>query len=182
MCLNDIFDADHDRVQRPSRPIPSGRVSLKGAWFLTFGLFASGLMLLLKAPFRQGLYCSFLLIAAIVWYDRCHKEYPFSVLLMAFCRLLVFAVTSLALIGETPLLVLAAGGIQFAYVVCISLVARYENNSPTPFTFPVVPLMLAGISLLDGIVLAVLVSPIWLVAGIGGGGLMLTGQRVVKGD
>ena len=31
MALNDAFDADIDREERPERPIPSGRVSLSGA-------------------------------------------------------------------------------------------------------------------------------------------------------
>lgn len=182
MCLNDICDAAHDARHRPSRPIPSGRISRRGAWVLTILLFVVGTSALLGTPFMQGFYAAFLLMAVIVWYDFQHKQNPFSVLLMAFCRFLVFAVTSLALTGGLPAEVMTAGGIQFTYVVCISLVARYENSRPEAFSFAVIPLMLAGICMLDGVMLAVMVQPGWLLAGIGGMLLMLAGQKYVRGD
>jgi len=81
-----------------------------------------------------------------------------------------------------PAVVIAAGGIQFTYVVSISVVARYENSRPIPFPIPVIPLMLAGICLLDGILLAILWQPLGLLTGIGGAMLMLAGQKFVRGD
>jgi len=182
MCLNDICDAGHDRIHRPARPLPSGRVSTTGAWLLTLSLFAAGFALLLTVPHRQSLYVAALLAAAIILYDLRHKKNPLSVLLMASCRLLVFAVTAVAVSGEMTAVLLAASGVQFAYVICISLVARKENSRSVPFTLPVIPLMLTGICLLDGIMLAVLVKPVWLLAGIAGGTIMFAGQRFVKGD
>ena len=182
MCLNDLCDAGHDRQHRPGRPIPSGRVSLNGARLLTLTLFAAGFLLLAAAPKPSGLAAAVLLLLAIVAYDFHHKGNPFSVLLMALCRLLVFVVAALALTGQLAPPVLVAGGIQFVYVVLISLVARYENARPTPFAFPVIPAMLAGISLVDGIVIASLVSFPWLLAGIAGALLTWAGQRFVRGD
>jgi 4-hydroxybenzoate polyprenyltransferase len=182
MCLNDISDAAYDGIHRPSRPLPSGNISRRGSWVLTISLFTIGTLFLLETSFRQGLYAAFLLMGLIIWYDLDHKQNPFSVLLMASCRFFVFAVTSLAVTGKMPAVVLVAGGGQAAYVVCISIIARYENNKPTPFSIPVIPLMLAGISLLDGILLSVFVHPPWLVVGIGGAMLMLAGQKYVKGD
>lgn len=182
MCLNDICDATHDRIARPSRPIPSGSVSPQGALFLAITLFAAGAVLLLSAPYREGFHAAILLIAVIIWYDISHKRNPFSVLLMASCRFLVFVVTSLAVTGTLTSILLIAAGIQFVYVVCISLVARYENNRATPFTIPVIPMMLAGISLLDGIILTVVVNPIWLLVGFGGAILTQAGQKYVRGD
>ncbi len=182
MCLNDICDAAHDRVSRPSRPIPSGSVSPLGARLLTITLFAAGAALLLSTPHREGFYAAILLITVIIWYDISHKNNPFSVLLMASCRFLVFVVTSLAVTGTLTSILLIAAGIQFFYVVCISLVARYENSRSTPFTIPVIPMMLAGISLLDGIILTVAVAPLWLLAGLGGAILTQAGQKYVRGD
>ena len=88
----------------------------------------------------------------------------------------------LALTGQLAPPVLVAGGIQFVYVVLISLVARHENARPTPFAFPVIPAMLAGISLVDGVVIASLVSFPWVFAGIAGALLTWAGQRFVRGD
>ena len=182
MCLNDICDEAYDGLNRPSRPIPSGRVSRCGAWILTITLFSIGTAPILLTSSRLGLCAAVLLISVIVCYDLYHKQNPFSVLLMATCRFLVFAVASLVLTGKMPVVVILTGGIQFAYVVCISIVARYENNLPMPFSLPVIPLMLAGISLLDGLILAVLWNPSWLLAGVGGAVLMLAGQKYIRGD
>jgi 4-hydroxybenzoate polyprenyltransferase len=182
MCLNDICDTEHDLINRPSRPLTSKQVSPSGAWILTISLFTVGTAILILSPFIQGIYAGVLLVIVIVWYDLKHKQNPYSVLLMASCRYLVFAVTALSVTGSMPALVMRAGIIQFIYVVSISIVARYENSRPTPFSIPVVPLMLAGIALLDGIMLAILVHPQWLFAGIGGAILMLAGQKLVRGD
>ena len=43
--LNDYFDAETDRINHPSRPIPSGEVSRKSAKYLAIGLFVAGLVL-----------------------------------------------------------------------------------------------------------------------------------------
>lgn len=182
MSLNDICDVAHDRAHRPTRPIPSGRVSLRGAWGITVALFGGGLMLLAIGPDPRGVLAGLLLLAAIVAYDFHHKGNPLSVLLMAACRFLVFIVVALALTGSVPSPVLVAGGIQFAYGVVISLVARHENARHAPYSFPVIPAMLAGIALLDGVVMAVFVSLAWLAAGVAGMLLTWAGQRYVRGD
>lgn len=182
MCLNDLCDAAHDRMRRPCRPIPSAAVTLRGALGLTISFFMAGTATLLATPHLAGLLAAILLIVVIVWYDFRHKQNPFSVLLMALCRFLVFAVTALAATGRLTALPVLAGALQFAYVVCISLVARHENVRATPFPFPVIPLMLAGIPLMDGVVLALFASPAWLLAGLSGSILMLVGQRFVRGD
>ncbi len=182
MSLNDVCDVEHDRAKRSARPIPSGRVSMRAATILTLVLFACGFLLLAAAPHASGLMAGVLLLLTIVAYDFRHKNQPFSVVLMAACRLLVFVVTALALTDTLPLPVLIAGGIQFIYVISISLVARGESRRSTPYPFPVVPAMLAGIALLDGILLALLASPAWLLAGVLGAALTWAGQRYVRGD
>lgn len=182
MSLNDICDLPHDRQRRPERPIPSGRVSLRGAGLLTLALFAGGFLLLAHAPDPRGVGAGLALLAAIAAYDLHHKGNPWSVLIMAACRLLVFVVVALALTGDIPAPVMVAGGLQFAYGVAISLVARHENARATPYAWPVIPAMLASIALLDGVVMAVFVAPLWLLAGVAGALLTQYGQRYVRGD
>jgi 4-hydroxybenzoate polyprenyltransferase len=182
MSLNDACDAEYDSERRPSRPIPSGRISPRAARIFSAMLFAAGILLLTMAPRLSGTAAGALLVAAIVAYDLHHKGNPYSVLLMALCRLLVFLVASLALTGRIPQAVLAAGGIQFLYVLAISLTARYESRRSDPFPFPLIPAMLAGISLVDGLVVAVLRSVVWLGAGVAGALLTWGGQRYFRGD
>ena len=42
MVLNDVFDSESDARDRPDRPIPSGRVSLRAATAAGWGLLAGG--------------------------------------------------------------------------------------------------------------------------------------------
>ena len=41
-CLNDVFDVEIDGINNPERPIPSGRVSTRGASFYGGALLAAG--------------------------------------------------------------------------------------------------------------------------------------------
>src|SRR4029450_9355617 len=43
VVLNDVFDRDLDRIERPERPIPSGRVSTRHAATLGGALLAIGI-------------------------------------------------------------------------------------------------------------------------------------------
>jgi geranylgeranylglycerol-phosphate geranylgeranyltransferase len=43
--INDYFDAGIDRINRPDRPIPSGKVREREAWNLSFILFAAGILI-----------------------------------------------------------------------------------------------------------------------------------------
>lgn len=43
--INDVYDIDIDRINRPDRPIPSGAISLSGAKIYAVALFAGGIAL-----------------------------------------------------------------------------------------------------------------------------------------
>ena len=45
MVLNDVFDLEIDRRERPERPLPSGRVSLRAARLLGWTLLVLGMLL-----------------------------------------------------------------------------------------------------------------------------------------
>jgi 4-hydroxybenzoate polyprenyltransferase len=182
MCLNDLFDREIDARERPSRPLPAGRLSPVEAVAVALALFAVGLSLLRLAPHPSALAPGLMLLAAIVLYDWLHKRSPWTVLLMAACRGLVFAVSAWALAGELAPWVWLAGGAQFLYTLLIAVVARAENARAQRFAWPVIPWMLAGISLLDGALLALAVSPAWLAAGIAGALLTRLGQSRIPGD
>jgi 4-hydroxybenzoate polyprenyltransferase len=182
MCLNDFCDLTRDSLARPWRPIPSGLVSQREALLLAASLMAAGSLSLLFGRHLQGFVASLPLVGVIVWYDLDHKENPYSVLLMATCRFFIFVVTAISVSGDLTGWVLLAGAVHFSYIVCLSLVARYEGNRQIPFSVPVIPLMLAAICLLDGIIMAILVDSWWLLAGIAGALLMQEGQKYLRGD
>ena len=47
MILNDVYDFDVDMKERPSRPLPSGRISRRRAQSLGYGMLATGVLLAL---------------------------------------------------------------------------------------------------------------------------------------
>ncbi|MBI4827152.1 MAG: UbiA family prenyltransferase [Nitrospirae bacterium] len=182
MCFNDIADAETDRTGKPFRPIPSGRIVIGNAYIFTIALFAVAICILLLVPFITSIYPALLLLSLIIIYDKFHKAHPLSVILMAACRLMIFVIAAIAVTGTVGKLVLIGGLIQFVYVLAISLTARYENNRTTVKDFSVIPVMIACISLIDGVVMALFVSPVWLTAGIAGAILTHFSQRYVRGD
>jgi 4-hydroxybenzoate polyprenyltransferase len=44
-ALNQIYDLEIDRINKPARPLPSGRLSLSRAWGFTWLTFAAGLVM-----------------------------------------------------------------------------------------------------------------------------------------
>lgn len=42
-AINDYYDREADRKNAPGRPIPSGAISAKGAFYLSMGLFGAGI-------------------------------------------------------------------------------------------------------------------------------------------
>ncbi|MEM0374251.1 MAG: UbiA family prenyltransferase, partial [Sulfolobales archaeon] len=38
--INDIYDIEIDKINKPKRPLPSGKVSIKEAWYITIVFFS----------------------------------------------------------------------------------------------------------------------------------------------
>lgn len=182
MCLNDICDITPDRIKKSSRPLVTGRISIRNAALFTCALFTAAMGLLAVMPFPRAFLAGIALFAVIVAYDMLHKATPLTVILMAGCRLMVFVVSSYAVTGRMVPSIALAALIHFLYVIILSIVARHENNRIRPFKLPIIPLMIAGVSLLDGMIMAVLAAPAWLFAGIAGFLLTGYGQKFIKGD
>lgn len=182
MALNDVLDLEEDRVKKPFRPIPSGRITRAAAAALAALLFGIALLLL-------GIFCpgpawiaGVALLGTVYLYDRLHPLSAATVLLMAACRALVFVVVALAVSDAVSRAVSVGAAAQFLYIVALTAVARWEKAAPRSFRIPPIPWMLAGISLVDGIVLALLAGPFWLLAGAAGFTLTRMLQSRVRGD
>jgi 4-hydroxybenzoate polyprenyltransferase len=62
--LNQIFDLEIDRINKPKRPLPSGRLSLREAWVFTGVTFAAAWMLAWLVAPRGRHECFWLVVAA----------------------------------------------------------------------------------------------------------------------
>jgi hypothetical protein len=88
MALNDYADAAVDSVERPQRPIPSGRIPRRTALSVATGLTAAGLGLAGLSGGRRGLAAALPLTALIWAYDLKLKSTPAGPAAMAGARAL----------------------------------------------------------------------------------------------
>ncbi len=143
MVLNDVWDVEQDRRERPGRPIAAGRVRLESARRIGFGLliggalggWAAGYLGLVAGalPWRSGLVAT-LLAVMIVLYDAQLKRTPWGPLGMGTCRalnvLLGMAVAAPVVgtevvWGYTTAQLLVAAGIG-VYIAGVTWFARRE--------------------------------------------------------
>ncbi|WP_345012658.1 SCO3242 family prenyltransferase [Streptomyces shaanxiensis] len=88
MALNDYVDATVDSVERPERPVPSGRVPRRTALAVAGGLTAAGIGLAAAAGGRRSVGAA-LPLAGLVWaYDLKLKSTPAGGFAMAGARVL----------------------------------------------------------------------------------------------
>jgi 4-hydroxybenzoate polyprenyltransferase len=189
MFLNDAFDREFDAQYRSDRPIPSGRATAARVFTIGYLMLGAGLGLTLASgwlvstgptpwlPWRP-LLVGAALAGLIVFYDVFHKAHSSIPVVMGLCRaaLYLLAASTLGRLGDA---VLAGALVLLVYVVALTAVARREARDPR--LRGVVGWLIAGISLLDAILVS-FVGPGWLAAIAAlGFPLTLAGQRYVKG-
>jgi len=86
MAANDWSDRELDAVERPERPIPSGRVTPTQALGVAAGLTAAGVALAALAGGRRALSVALPLAGAVWAYDLRAKNTPAGPAVMAACR------------------------------------------------------------------------------------------------
>lgn len=152
VVLNDVFDAEVDARERPSRPIPSGRVAFAAARSLGWGLLLLGAALgwlagyLAGSP-RPGVVAS-LLAGCIVLYNGYLKRTPIGPVAMGACRALNVLVGMSAMVGPWHTWhLLIAGGVG-VYVAGVTLFAKEEavESSRSKLSLGIL-VMLAGVAM-----------------------------------
>ncbi|WP_182874242.1 SCO3242 family prenyltransferase [Microbispora sp. H10670] len=130
MALNDWSDRELDAVERPERPIPSGRISPAGALGVAVALTGAGVAAAGIFGGRRGLALAGLLAGSVWAYDIKLKHTPAGPAAMAACR--VFDV----LLGAGPAtraaapMALAVG----AHTYGITLLGTAEVDGAEPST------------------------------------------------
>jgi 4-hydroxybenzoate polyprenyltransferase len=201
MFLNDAFDHKVDRVHAPTRPIPSGRISVPVVFALALlQLLIGWLGILILSSVRLGTPWSPATLAAlglaltIVLYDRYHKENPLSPLVMGLCRVGVYfsvGLLGLGTVSATPLedgiglppgaiLRLSLGSsLLLGYLMVLTFLAKREwRGGPPPVPIHV---LIAGICLVDGLLLVAFGAAMWAPLAVFGFWATLRLQRFVRG-
>jgi 4-hydroxybenzoate polyprenyltransferase len=125
VVLNDFFDRALDRIERPERPIPSGRVSPHRAAVFGAVLMAAGVAAAMRAtPAAGGVAAA--IVALVLSYDAWAKHIPFvGPFNMGACRglnlLLGVAAVPAALETRWPLAFL-----PIIYIFAVTTVSRGE--------------------------------------------------------
>ena len=130
MVLNDVFDLEQDRRERPKRPLPSGQIPVKTAtrigWsLLQWGIAAGWGASFLAASNSPG-FVAIGLAALVVFYDAYAKRYLAGAVVMGACRAAnVLLGMSAAPQPLSSAAVFVAGGIGI-YIAGLTLFARRE--------------------------------------------------------
>lgn len=126
IVLNDFFDRHLDRVERPERPIPSGRVGAPAAAALGAILLAAGWIAASHHATRAAGGVALAIAGAVVLYDAWGKRSRvFGPINMGLCRalnlLLGVAAVPAALPQAWPL-----AGIPLTYIAAVTTLSRGE--------------------------------------------------------
>jgi 4-hydroxybenzoate polyprenyltransferase len=167
MVLNDVFDVEQDRRERPHRPIPSGRISrmaaiILGCSLMIVGLAAGGIVyvFLIRNPRLPPLLAS--LAAAILLYNRFLKRTILGPPAMGICRYFNVLLGRCVVLADWSVAVhLVAGGIG-VYVAGVTWFASREAKAS------------GRIHLIGGLVLAMCgILMLWWLINLGPIGLFM---------
>lgn len=125
VVFNDVFDAEVDALERPERPIPSGRASRQGATMLGSLLLVVGVVAASQVSWFSATLAATVAFAALL-YDGLGKHNPIlGPLNMGACRggnLLLGVSAVPAMVGERWFLAL----IPIAYIAAVTALSRGE--------------------------------------------------------
>ncbi len=166
MVLNDYFDFDIDRRERPHRPLPSGRMARTTAARLGWALLVLGVLLAAGAGLARGrlrtAVVAGMLAVAIAVYDGLVKRTPLAPAIMGACRGLnvLLGMSTVAAPWRLASWIVAAA--MACYVTGITWFARREaaHSSRVPLIGGLL-VMLCGLALWAAF-------PSWLEPGFSG--------------
>jgi len=144
VVLNDVFDRNVDAVERPERPIPSGRVSASRAAALGASLLAAGVLAASQAT-RDALIVSAVIAAFVILYDARTKRHALAgPITMGLCRGLNLLLGVSAVAGAVwtrwPIALFAV-----VYIAAVTTVSRGEVHGGRSTVATVALISLAGV-------------------------------------
>lgn len=137
VVFNDVFDADLDARERPERPLPSGRASMRGAMWLGSVLFLLGIAAASSVNVSAVL-IALAIVAMCLIYDKWAKHSPIAgPLTMGLCRgLNLLLGMSYSFIALSEVWFLAS--IPVIYIAAVTTISRGEvhggQRSPLLFS------------------------------------------------
>lgn len=151
MFLNDAFDREIDARDHPGRPIPSGEVKASAVFDAGFALLLGGIALTAIVALACGtgwppILCAIALATLIIFYDADHEQNPRSPIVLALCRVGVYATAAFAVTRDVDPALVPGLVALLGYLVALSYVARQDSVAAAGKRWP----------------LAILAVPLWL--------------------
>lgn len=146
MALNDYFDRTIDKTERPSRPIPSGRISENAALLSGLVMLITGV---LSAYFVNGfsLSIAILLAIAIFSYDGLLKHHKWiGPLNMGFCRYLNLLLGLSILPLDTGIMLIPL--LTWLYIFGITVLSASEVKGRDPLPVSICLACISGVTVL----------------------------------
>jgi 4-hydroxybenzoate polyprenyltransferase len=140
VVLNDVFDAELDKIERPERPIPSGLIKKSSAAIFGTLLLLIGIASAFLAGVTPGFIALAIAIAAVV-YDKWNKHHPFfGPLNMGICRGLNL-ILGMSIDNETVLLFWRFALVPVIYIFAITMISRGEVHGGSKKTLYVAAIL-----------------------------------------
>lgn len=154
VVFNDVFDAKLDAEERPERPIPSGKVSVRGAAGLGTALFAIGILAAM-ATTQVAVAIAVAIVVMCLLYDRWAKHHALAgPIAMGLCRGLNLMLGITYLAGALPDSWFLAV-IPVVYIAAVTTISRDEVHGGNRF-----PLVLSAL-LYAAVIAAIVYFGIW---------------------
>jgi len=126
MYLNDAFDREIDRRERPTRPIPAGDIQAGSVFAIGFGLLGFGIAALSVYGGNAAI-AGIGLAAAIIVYNVWHKGNVLSPVIMSLCRGLVYVGAAVAATGAVDVAVIGGAALLAAHIAGLTYAAKQES-------------------------------------------------------
>lgn len=155
--LNDVFDAEKDAVERPARPIPSGRVERRTASVLGVCLLCGGVLLAALTAGVDAAVVATAIAGGVALYDGLLKETLLGNLTMGAIRGLnvvlgtTVAAVSVASAGWALAVPMLLGG----YIAAVTFLADHETAGSNRTRVRVLVVALAAAAFAAPLVLAI---------------------------
>ncbi|MCS6967594.1 MAG: UbiA-like protein EboC [Cytophagales bacterium] len=125
VVINDVFDVEIDKIERPERPLPSGRALLHKARAMGLTLLVAGILTSLAVNAICGGVALVIAVLALI-YNRYAKHHAFwGALVMGLCRAgnLLLGMSWLQQWHPIYLLIMTT---PLAYIASVTYISRYE--------------------------------------------------------
>jgi 4-hydroxybenzoate polyprenyltransferase len=149
IALNDYFDLERDKKERPKRVLPSGVI--KPIWALIIGiiLLAGGAVYGFSISINAGIICSLIALSAFLYDSLFKKWFITACVFMALCRALNWEI-GLSVGGRAPGEFIIFPIIIFVYIAILTGLARLEDKRP--IIRKIIKISILIIPLIDGII------------------------------